>query len=340
MNLSVQLFPLRYLTSLLIATSALASSLPENSHGQILRRRAIAVSVGQPVVVGGAIVQPPVLARRPFLPRLRYLAPLEAVPPRVVLRPFGQQRRDPSEPQLQPRPAGSPQIGANEVPAGKPRQFKNTRPPTPAGEPELAEAQVAYPTPAEIATYENAALLNTLQAASVNLMEELEEFSTGEGWQQYLQLSDDALPPAVDGNVQLGMRALQTTLTRMDSVARDQHYVKISSLPSFLVMHAALSETVERFAARSPQPAVPELAEPQLAAEESQVVPTRPTPQPALQTSGAPAGSILGTPANELAPTEAASKPVVSEEIPAPAPNPAAVTGPREHSVLKKIIRE
>lgn len=300
-----------YFLLFLAAAFSVAMTLAETAEAQILRRRravvvAPPVSVVQPVapvvrrpLVNGILVEQPVLVRRPVLPILpRRRAALA----------------EQAAPILEPRPEGSPDLGDNEVEVPKPRKFA-TPPPTPAGEPTLATAQTTYPTAAEIATFDDTQLLNALHAASQDLHEDLEQFTSSDSWQLYLKLPDDALPPAVDGEVQLGMRSLEKTLQRFESVSLNEKYAQISSLASFTMMHAALRETVERFN-RPPAPAI----EPEV---------------PAV-----PRGPALGSPAEatEAPQVEATEQPAV-EAIPTPAAKSTKKPGRREHSVLKRIIK-
>lgn len=293
-----------YVLLFLAAALSVTTTLAETAEAQVLRRRravvvAPPVSVVQPVapvvrrpLVDGVLIEQPVIVRRPILPRLRAVIGGGVIP----------------RPVLEPLPAGSPDLGDNEVEVPKPRKFA-TPPPTPAGEPTLATAQTTYPTAAEIATFDDTQLLNALHAASQDLDKDLDQFTSSDSWQRYLKLPDDALPPAVDGEVQLGMRSLEKTLQRFESVSLNEKYAQISSLASFTMMHAALRETVERFN-RPPAPAI----EPEV-----------------------PTGPALGSPA-EAPQDEAKEQPAV-EAIPTPAANSTKKSSRREHSVLKRIIK-
>ncbi|MEQ8209436.1 MAG: hypothetical protein RH917_06350 [Lacipirellulaceae bacterium] len=297
-----------FLLVLVAVTFSATSMLAESAEAQILRRRravvqAPPVSVVQPVapvvrrpLLNGILLEQPLVLRRPLLPRRRAALTTEEVP----------------QPAFEPRPEGSPDLGDNEQSVPEPRKFA-TPPPTPAGEPTLAEMQTTYPTAAEIATFDDTQLLNALHAASKDLDKDLDQFTSSESWQRYLKLPDDSLPPAVDGQVQLGMRSLEKTLQRFEGVSLNEKYAQISSLASFQMMHAALRETVERFN-RPPAPAI------------------------APEAPAAASGPALGSP---VEPKKAAQQPAV-EAIPTPAEVPTAEseTGPREHSVLKRIIKD
>jgi hypothetical protein len=90
-------------------------------------------------------------------------------------------------------------------------------------------------------------LLNSLAALTAQFDADLNRFDTGDTWQRYLGLPEDALPPASDGRVILGVNSLAETLTRFDRTVAKPEFVQISGLPSFSATHAALAEVVRRF---------------------------------------------------------------------------------------------
>lgn len=142
-------------------------------------------------------------------------------------------------------------------------------------------SQPPLPSPDELARMSDIELLNAIVALSARLDGDLGRFTSAASWRRHLQLPDDALPPATDGQVVVGRQALIDTLKRFDAAAANPSYRQISSVPAFRAMRAALAEGVERFGAEPPSetPGSPQSAEPaRAAAEELPTPPPFPTP--------------------------------------------------------------
>jgi hypothetical protein len=116
--------------------------------------------------------------------------------------------------------------------------------------PGYATGQV-LPTADELRSMDDSSLLNAIVTLRVQLDAELNRFDTAATWQNYLGLPEDALPPASEGRVVLGIASLAETLKRFDLTATNPNYVQISGLPSFVSMHAALAELVGRIGTAS-----------------------------------------------------------------------------------------
>jgi hypothetical protein len=219
---------------LLAATSCLTCL--DAADAQVMRfYRGPGVVVRAPYVgairVGvGAIVPRVVGVPGPILPRRRFV-----VPPPGAVGPGG----------LTPRYApGATQIA-----------------------PDQYAVQLA--SPEQLAALDDGSLLNAVLAATAQLDADLGRFATGAGWQKYLRLPEEALPPpTADGQVLLGFAAIEATLVRFDSVAANPKYSMIAELPSFAASQAALVEVLQRYSAaaaaaaeRQPTPAEPAGAE-------------------------------------------------------------------------------
>ena len=95
---------------------------------------------------------------------------------------------------------------------------------------------------------DDSSLLNAVANLTAQLDADLERFDTGDTWQRYLRLPDNALPAPDDRQqVVLGMGSLVETLKRFDRTVANPKYVQISGLPSFAAAHAAIEETVRRY---------------------------------------------------------------------------------------------
>lgn len=102
----------------------------------------------------------------------------------------------------------------------------------------------AYPTAADFAVMGTDELHQAIRSISHDLHRRLDRFDTGESWQRYLQLSDDAVSPSVSPEERLA--ALATMLERFQRVAAEPQYSMISRLPAFQAMEAALNEAFVR----------------------------------------------------------------------------------------------
>jgi hypothetical protein len=147
-------------------------------------------------------------------------------------------------------------------------------------------------TASDLARLGDAELLNAVVEATARLEQRLARFTTGEGWQEYLQLPADALPPpAADGTVKLGMRSLGRALGRFDSVAGNPTFGKISALPEFGAVRDSLREVVTRFGGGAPPDARREVDReveelPQIAPTVSGA--TQPSPERSAEASSQP----------------------------------------------------
>jgi hypothetical protein len=137
-------------------------------------------------------------------------------------------------------------------------------------------AAPSLPTEGELRSMTDSDLLNSLAALTAQLDADLNRFDTADTWQRYLGLPEDALPPASEGRVVLGMNSLGETLTRFDRTVAKPEFVQISGLPSFSATHAALAEAVRRFGGQDTQGAT---ADPQVPQEANRRIPP-PLPTP------------------------------------------------------------
>jgi hypothetical protein len=199
-----------------------------------------------------------------------------------------------------------------------------------------AVAAQAFPTAGELRAMDDGALLNAVVGLTAQLDADLNRFDTGDTWQRYLRLPEDAVPPPTRGNqVRLGMASLAETLRRFEVVVAKPEFVQISGLPSFAAAHAALAETVRRYGGQSQpsEPAAPLASNGGVA------------PQPTLDRGDRPrniAGRILARRNRTPLPTETPATPAAApatapaEELPSPAPilTPPQYNANGERSIL------
>ena len=120
-----------------------------------------------------------------------------------------------------------------------------------------AAPSASLPTAGELRAMGDNELLNAVVGLTAQLDADLNRFDTGDTWQRYLHLPDDALPPpSADGRVELGLKSLVETLTRFDRTVAKPEFVQISGLPSYAATHAALAEVVRRYGEQASAPAV------------------------------------------------------------------------------------
>jgi len=186
--------------------------------------------------------------------------------------------------------------------------------------PRPAPAALPLPTEGELRAMDDSSLLNAVVGLATRLDADLGRFTSAASWRNYLRLPDDALPPpSDDGRVALGMNSLMQTLARFESAVANPTYVQISGLPSFAAMHAALEETVRRFAGEST---------PAVVVNQSSAPITPPIPSPdSAAASPAPAGGYgesiemrnlrAGRPQAAVTAKPAAT----AEELPVPPPS-------------------
>jgi hypothetical protein len=183
------------------------------------------------------------------------------------------------------------------------------------------------PTAGELRAMDDSSLLNALAALTARLDFDLNRFDTGDTWQRYLRLPEDALPPPTDDQrVVLGMNSIVDTLTRFDRTVAKPEYVQISGLPSFAAVHAALAEVVQRFGADGNQSI--EVAQTPVASDVPQtsvtLTPPIPRPDSPLATPDVPASGTESVEMRNLRAAEARpsdSQPAAAEELPAPPPS-------------------
>jgi len=217
------------LHTLIGISGALIMLLPVEAEAQIVRRFA-----GGGVQVNAPFVRVNVGPRGTSV-----RAPFTAVdtPGRVFI---GRRRRMLAQPQY----AAQPQA-AN--PVQRPRR-SGQQPQRAAPQPAVGET-LPYPTASQLAAMDDRALIETLRDMMSRLDQRLTLLKTGVGWQRHLVLSTEVLgelgaPPEV-----AQLAAMQKALPRYHSVADQPEFMKISSLPSFVAIHAALQEILSRFSA-------------------------------------------------------------------------------------------
>ncbi len=172
------------------------------------------------------------------------------------------------------------------------------------------------PTAGELRALEDGDLLNAVVGLAARLEADLDRFDTGEGWQGYLRLPDDALPPPDDERVRLGMTSIVETLKRFERTVANPEYVQISGLPSFAALHSALEETVRRFGAEGARPAP-------VARALTTSTPAVPTPDSSLAQPDVPvaATEIAETQKLQANRAPATAEPAAGEELPVPPPS-------------------
>jgi hypothetical protein len=100
----------------------------------------------------------------------------------------------------------------------------------------------AFPTAAELAAMDDARLYEQLRLIGERLRRRLSRFNTGETWQEYLRLPEEAMASSPEER----RGALVKLSERFQRLAGDQQYSMISRLPAFVAMEAALSQTLAR----------------------------------------------------------------------------------------------
>lgn len=151
--------------------------------------------------------------------------------------------------------------------------------PTPAQAPPL-------PSPEQMAEMEMAELLATLRDMSRLLDDSLLKFDEPGGWQQYLEIPDDALGTPGVSEVALQSELLEKQLNRYRNVSVGEKFRKIAEMPSFAATHAALElvmERVEELGAEAVQPAEDDWQYdpgPVTAPQPQEALPVPPNPEP------------------------------------------------------------
>jgi hypothetical protein len=200
---------------------------------------------------------------------------------------------------------------------------------------------------------DDSSLLNAIVTLRAQLDAELNRYDTAATWQNYLGLPEDALPPASDGRVVLGIASLTETLKRFDLTAANPNYVQISGLPSFVSMRAALAELVGRIGTASDATTDAVVTAPATSRVVPPAVPTPPQLSTITVTPGgsyepqsiemrnlhaAPASSRTTVEADAVEDEPAATTGESAEELPIPPPSlvPPQNNSATEHSVLSK----
>jgi hypothetical protein len=120
-----------------------------------------------------------------------------------------------------------------------------------ATQPTMAQPR-PFPTTDELASFDDATLIQTLRDLSAQLLYSLQRFDKAAGWQRYLDVSYAALGNASAEPSTIQLDVLEKQLARYDKVSAGGQFAKIAALPSFGPTHAALILVVERFSQPSP----------------------------------------------------------------------------------------
>jgi hypothetical protein len=296
-----------------VAVAALAASTATSADAQVIIGRGGGIGISIPGV-GGVRLGAPGVYVRPYGMR------------RVIVGPYGV------------APSYGDPYGAE-----YPSRF-NSRPSAPLSSPGRGPT-LMLPTEGELRAMGDDELLNALVGLTAQLDADLNRFDTGDTWQRYLRLPDDALPPpTADGRVELGVNSLRDTLIRFERTVAKPEFVQISGLPSFAATQAALAEAVRRY---GEQPEAPAASTPAVA---RRIPPPVPAPPAATSNEGRRRGILLrnlharrgadaavdeadAPPAQQPAPQQ---PPAGAEELPVPPPALAAPKndGNAERSIL------
>jgi hypothetical protein len=230
--------------------------------------------------VGVGPIVPRIVGAAPVIPRV------VGVPGVPLVRPILPRRRISV-------PAGGAAAGAayGGGPTVAPRYAPGRTRAVVGANPNAAPRQIEsrpFPTADELAALDDGSLLNAVLESMAQLDDDVAQFDTGDTWQRYFRLPDDALPPpTADGHVTLGFPSIKATLARLDSVAANPKYPMIAGLPSFAAARTSLTEVVHRFGA---------------AAGDGSVANSRPRgeelPAPPPAAAAAPAAALVSPPSN------------------------------------------
>jgi len=99
--------------------------------------------------------------------------------------------------------------------------------------------------PANLARMSDAVLWRTVRESSDRFMSRVGRFDTGDTWQRYLRLPDELQTDVFTGDA-AQLEAVDTLLQRIDNIAADGQFRKISDLPQFTAMRYALAELIKR----------------------------------------------------------------------------------------------
>lgn len=106
-------------------------------------------------------------------------------------------------------------------------------------------AQQSFPTAQELAAMDDATLRQTLRSTANRLHDRFARFDTGDTWQRYFRLPEEVVaesPAATNERRAAFARLLQ----RFNDISANPQYGKISKLPAFIAMQAALTELLSR----------------------------------------------------------------------------------------------
>ena len=294
-----------------IAIAAIATSAASADAQLIIGRGGGGISINVPGVGGVRLGAPGVYGRSYGLSR------------RVVVGPYGV-----------PPSYGVP------YGAGYASRY-DSRPPVPLSSHDRGPA-LMLPTEGELRAMGDDELLNALVSLTAQLDADLNRFDTGDTWQRYLDLPDDALPPPTsDGRVELGVNSLRDTLIRFERTVARPEFVQISGLPSFAATQAALAEVVRRY---GEQPDAPAASTQEVA---RRIPPPVPSPPASSSNEGARRGilhrNIHARRGADAAVDEADALPAESpqssaEELPVPPPALAAPKNNRNEGNSERSI--
>jgi hypothetical protein len=114
--------------------------------------------------------------------------------------------------------------------------------PPPYFERRIVEPQ--FPTAADLARMDDEQLIQALRAIAQSLHNRLSRFDTGDTWQRYLRLPEEAVDPSAPPDART--EAIAALLDRFQKIAADPQYPMIARLPAFTAMEAALNEALSR----------------------------------------------------------------------------------------------
>lgn len=101
-----------------------------------------------------------------------------------------------------------------------------------------------FPNAADLAAMSDEQIQQALPAIAQNLHDRLGRFDTGDTWQRYLRLGEEATDPSAPLDARTA--AIATLLERFRKIAADPRYSMIARLPAFTAMEAALNEALSR----------------------------------------------------------------------------------------------
>ena len=106
-------------------------------------------------------------------------------------------------------------------------------------------ASPSFPTAQELAAMDDATLRQTLRSTAYWLHDRLADFDTGDTWQRYFRLPAEIFAESSAATNERNA-AFARLLQRFNDIAADPKFGKISKLPAFTAMQAALTELLSR----------------------------------------------------------------------------------------------